>query len=117
MKPQSNRVALGCRAHSGWAVVVTVAGWHDAVKVIDRRRIEIADPKIAGSKQPYHAAAPLDLKNAEVVIQRCAESTGALARQALRSIVEEVGARGYEPEGRDILLGSGRPATTLAATL
>lgn len=39
------KVALGMRAHSGWAVVVAVAG-DDAVL---RRRIELCDRAVPGS--------------------------------------------------------------------
>ena len=39
--------ALGLRAHSGWAALVAVAGTRGAPAVIDRRRIELADPTIA----------------------------------------------------------------------
>jgi hypothetical protein len=123
MKPQSSgtsparRAALGCRSHSGWAVVVAVAGSRDSLTVIDRRRIEIADVRIAGSKQPYHAAEPLELQKAEQLINRCRESTRLLARQAFRAIVEDVQKQGYETVGCGILLASGRPTPALAATL
>lgn len=109
--------ALGCRAHSGWAVVVAVAGSRRSLAVIDRRQIEIADPKIAGSKQPYHAAEPMPLKEAEHLIHRCVERTRFLARQAFRAIVDDVEKQGYQTVGCGILLASGRPTTTLAATL
>ena len=49
--------APGFRAHSGWAAMVAVAGTILAPLVIERRRVVIADPSMAGSKQPYHAAA------------------------------------------------------------
>lgn len=123
MKPRASganataHAALGCRVHSGWAVVVAVAGSHDSLEVIDRRRIEIADPKITGSKQPYHAAEPLEMKKAEQLINRCQESTRFLARQAIQSIVDAVRKLGYEAVGCGIVMASGRPTTTLAATL
>ena len=47
------RTALGFRAHSGWAALVAVAGTIDALRVLERRRIVIADPEMPGSKQPY----------------------------------------------------------------
>jgi hypothetical protein len=113
----STVAAIGCRAHSGWAVVVAVTGSPDGVQVIDRRTIVIADPKLSGSKQPYHAAERLDFDQAERLIHRCAESTGFLARKAVQSIVEDVRKQGYDIAGCGIVLASGRPATTLAATL
>ena len=110
-------VALGFRAHSGWAAVVAVAGPLRSPEVVDRRRIEIADPAIPGSKQPYHAAEGLPLKKAEALIERCAASTQKLARGAVRTLVQDLEKRGCAVIGAGILLGSGRPVPALAVTL
>ena len=109
--------ALGFRAHSGWAVLVAIAGPPDSPAVIDRRRIELADPRIPGSTQPYHAAAELDLKEAEKFLKRCIDGARLLARQALCAAIDELRAKGHKPVACGLLLGSGRPATTLAKTL
>ncbi len=113
----TTRAALGLRAHSGWAVLVVVAGPPRSPKVIERRRIELADPGTPGSKQPYHAAERLDLKEAAKLVRRCADEAKRLARRAFRAIIHEVRERGHDVVGCGILLASGRPATTLAATL
>jgi hypothetical protein len=52
--------------------------------VIDRRRIEIADPKDADAKQPHHAAEGLDLKDAERLVRRRIDSSQRLALTAAR---------------------------------
>ncbi len=109
--------ALGFRAHSGWAALVAVAGPPRSPTVIDRRRIELADPGIPGSNQPYHAAAGFELTEAEELVRRCAEGARLLARRALRAVIDDLRERGHDVAGCGILLGSGRPATTLAATL
>ena len=109
--------ALGLRSHSGWAVTVVVGGPLDAPVVIDRRRVEIADPAIGGATQPYHAAAHLDLKKAEEFVKRCADSATQLAERALRAVIDSVKEKRHEVVGSGILLGSGRAAPTLATTL
>ena len=109
--------ALGLRSHSGWAVAVVVGGPLGAPVVIDRRRIEIADPAIGGAIQPYHAAAHLDLKKAEEFVKRCADSATHLAERALRAVIASVKERRHEVVSSGILLGSGRAASTLATTL
>jgi|SRR5215470_11289228 len=111
------RAALGLRSHSGWAVTVIVGGQLDAPVVIDRRRVEIADPAIGGATQPYHAAAHLDLKKAEEFVKRCAASATQLAERALRALIDDVKEKRHEVLGGGILLGSGRAAPTLATTL
>jgi hypothetical protein len=109
--------AIGCRAHSGWAALVIVAGPVDSPKILDRRRIVIADPTIAGSKQPYHTAEQLPFKQAEKLVTRCTERSRALARQELRAAVEHARSSGHEVAGCGIVLASGRPLPDLAATL
>jgi hypothetical protein len=41
---------------SGWACVVLVGGSAATPRVIDSRRIELSDPHVPESRQPYHAA-------------------------------------------------------------
>jgi len=113
--PNATRAVLGFRAHSGWAALVVVAGPPRSPRVIDRRRIELIAPGIP--KQPYHAAEKLDLKEAEKLVGRCANTAGRLARQAVRAVVDDLRDKGHDVVGCGILLASGRPATTLAATL
>ena len=103
--------ALGFRAHSGWATVVAVAGSPRSPEVVDRRRVEFAD-----SKQPYHAAADMELKVAEKFLSHCAKRTDELALRALRAVLADVRKR-YEVSCCGILLGSGRPIPALASTL
>ena len=116
-KDALRRAALGFRAHSGWAAVVVLGGSPATPTVIERRRIEIADPEIRGSKQPFHAAEPLPLKRAERLIQRCADSTRGLALGAVRAVLEDIRKKGYNVVGFVLLTGSGRPLPGLEAIL
>src|SRR3990172_2088430 len=93
------RAAFGVRTHSGWAVIVALAGSLRSPEVIDRRRIENADQGIRGSKQPYHAVEMLELKQAEQYLKRCADRTKALTRQAFRTALEELERKGYRVTG------------------
>ncbi len=107
--------ALGFRAHSGWAALVVMAGLPRSPAVVDRRRIELVEPGMP--KQPYHAAEGLEGKEAEELVRRCAEGARLLARQAIRAVIDALRERGHEVVGCGLLLASGRPRTTLAATL
>jgi hypothetical protein len=109
--------AIGCRAHSGWAALVIVAGPVSSPRIVDRRRIEIADAAIPGSKQPYHTAEKLPFKQAERLVTRCTERSRALARRELRAAVDHARSSGHEVAGCGIILASGRPLPDLAATL
>jgi hypothetical protein len=112
----SSAVALGFRAHSGWAVAVAVAGTPAKPVVLERRRIDIADAAIPGSKQPYHAAASLDAGKAETLIRRCRESSASLAAGAI-GVLAALLSEKHRLVGSGILFGSGRPLPELAAIL
>jgi hypothetical protein len=105
--------ALGFRAHSGWAVLVVLAGSIESPIVVERRRIEIADPKIAGSKQPYHAAEGLNLKDAEALVSACTEASVQLATEAVQAAIRDAKQKGYEISTSGILTGSGKPIPAL----
>lgn len=111
------RAALGLRAHSGWAALVALAGSSESAMVVTRRRIETADPAVRGSKQPFHAAEPLDLQDAETLIKKCTESTRRLSRDALKLAVGDLRAKGFEVGGCGVILGSGRSLPALPAIL
>jgi hypothetical protein len=109
--------AIGLRAHSGWAALVTVAGSLRSPVVLDRRRIVLADAAIAGSKQPYHAAEGLPFEDAERLLRCCQESSALLARQAVGQAVDDLTRRGYRAVAAGLLLASARPLPDLAAVL
>src|SRR5207244_771335 len=82
-----------------------------------RRRIDLADRGISGSAQPYHAAQPMKLEEAEAFLERCADTTRAMARKAVQAAVGELAEKGYQIAGSCILLSFGRTTTELAAIL
>jgi hypothetical protein len=83
--------------------------------VCDRRRIELLTPGI--SAQPYHAAAGLKIEEAEQLVKRSVDGVRLRALQAVREVIDEQREEGHDVVGCGILLGSGRPPTTLTATL
>lgn len=101
-------VALGLRAHSGWAALVAVGGPPGSPAVVERARIELADAHVPRPFQPYHVAAEMPFKKAEEYIRRTIEQTRESARRSLERIIVSLQARGDEVVGCGILLGSGR---------
>ncbi|PYQ17225.1 MAG: hypothetical protein DMF80_01975 [Acidobacteria bacterium] len=77
--------------------------------VVLRRRLELADPAIPGSKQPYHEAEDRKPKEAARIVGRCIDSSRALAREALGGALDELRARQHDVAGCGLLLSSGRP--------
>ena len=81
--------------------------------VVDRRRIETADPGIKGSRQPYHAAEGQPLDKAEKLVNTCIESSSRLAKGAVQAAIADAGQQGYRIAVAGILTGSGKPIPAL----
>ena len=117
------RAAIGIRMHSGWGVLVGVCGDSDSVEVVERRRMVVIDPQMAGAAQPYHHAKlilsrPLasraegareePLAAAEKYLADCAGGSERLASAAVEDVVRELDRRQYRVAGCAVLLAAGR---------
>jgi len=111
------RPVLGFAPHSGWAAVVVVAGDADNPLVLTRSRVEMADPRLPGSKQPYHEVEELSLEEAERRLARLRASAGTMASDAIRALIDDLGKRSSRPRAAGILDSSGRKGDNLAAVL
>jgi len=50
------QAAVGFRVKSGWAATVLLVGPLQSPHVLDRRLIDLSDPAVPETRQPYHAA-------------------------------------------------------------
>jgi hypothetical protein len=116
-QPLIERAALGFRVHSGWAVLVVLRGPVEAPTILDRRRIEIADVETAGSKQPYHAAQQLNLREAANLIAACVGASVRLAEKAVKAALEDATRNSFRVSACGVLIGSGKPLPTLEKIL
>lgn len=81
--------ALGLRVKSGFAIAVALRGPASAPGVLARRVVELSDPAIAETRQPYHRGFykqeddPRELARRLKIVKRCARrSVDALLRDA-----------------------------------
>jgi hypothetical protein len=95
------RVALGLRSHSGWAVLIALQGPVSTPVVVDRRRLELCDKSFP--RQPYHAAENLPAARAEALVSRSLETAAKLARAAVAAAIEKRRAEGQEVAGAGLL--------------
>ena len=77
------KVALGLKAHSGWAALVAIGKSGGELQVVDRRRIELVDHVWA--KAPYHAAEEIAPEKARALVKRAIEEAYRVAEKALRA--------------------------------
>lgn len=113
----ASNTAIGFRAHSGWAVLIAITGLPAAPRVLDRRRIELCDPRDPHSKQPYHAAEPLEFTKAEKLVSGRIAASQKLASRAVQTIVNDLEQQGHGVPSAAILCASGRALPELKAIL
>jgi hypothetical protein len=74
-------IALGFRVKSGYAVAVAVRGPASAPTLVARCIVELCDPAVAQTRQPYHAALhaheqdPHALGERIAIVKRCANQS------------------------------------------
>jgi hypothetical protein len=107
-----DRATLGVRSNSGWAAYVVLAGNAKDPQLVVRDRMQLCDPTIKGSKQPFHEAEPTPFERAETFIETCTKGTAKLARRALNEINHETPLRAC-----CVLTASGKPLPDLRAIL
>ncbi len=111
----SDSAALGLKAHSGWAVLVAVAGAASAPTLVERRRIELAS---ATPAQPYHRGAELhDVAAAAAWIERALDEACARARAAVRESIAAIERQGYRVRRAAVLANRARVLPALEAIL
>jgi hypothetical protein len=85
--------ALGCRAHTGWAALVVVAGGVARPEVVFRGRAELGDPTGRVRRNVYHAAGALELAEAAALVEAAeriaAERAGAALERTVRDAADE----------------------------
>jgi hypothetical protein len=105
------RVALGLKAHSGWAALVAVGSAGGEIQVVERSRLELVDPADrAWAGQPYHAATGLDAADARDVVARSIASARRVAARELRAALGRARDAGHEVAACALLAPEPMPA-------
>lgn len=112
------KLALGLKAHSGWAALVALAAPNGALELVDRRRIELIDEADAfWAKQPYHAAEGLDPDEARDLVKRGIASARRLAVRELRAAAKRAAQGGHEIGACAVLVSDPLPDWSVAEIL
>jgi hypothetical protein len=105
--------ALGVTVKSGWACAVLVVSSDAGLRVADSRRVELGDPDVADSRQPYHAgfgtarAAGPHLSKLIAAVRR-------YGRQSVGTLIRRYRADGHDLAGAGIVVGSLLDPSTIA---
>ena len=112
------RIALGLKAHSGWAALVVLGRRDGELQVVDRRRIELVEEADAHwAKQPYHAAEGLPPDKARLVVQRGIEAARRLAVHELRAADQRAREAEHGIVGCAVLVADPMPDWSVAEIL
>ena len=109
----SSTTAIGCRVKSGWAMTVLLAGPVGSPRVLDRRRIELSDPSVPDTMQPYHAGLHAERTDASTV-EQLTRVVARCAQQELARLVQAYRAIGHQPTRIGIVVGSIIDPATIA---
>lgn len=82
--------ALGVSLHTGWAVLVAVAGVPGKLEVLLRRRVELLPPGGIIPRFVFHRAAELSSPEAAKLVQRAEAASRELAAIALNEVLEHL---------------------------
>jgi len=98
--------AVGFRVHSGWATAVLLAGPAAGPEVADRRVVQLADPEVPDSRQPYHAGLDLPKGEAARIVARLVRSVEQFARRSLIDLFKSYRVGGHRLLAAGIVVGS-----------
>jgi hypothetical protein len=101
-------VALGLRAHSGWAALVVVGKHNGDFVIVDRRRIELVENE--WQKQPYHAAENLKRDAARDLVKRGIAAARRNAGREIRAALKRERQRENEVTACAVLVTDPMPA-------
>lgn len=107
------KVALGLKAHSGWAALVVIGISGNEFQVIDRRRLELVEEKDSRwAKQPYHAAERLGAREAQDLVKRGTEGAYRIALQEMQAVVQRLRGQSHEIVACAVLVPAPMPNWT-----
>ena len=104
---------VGFRVKSGWSVAILLSGPRDAPVVRDAAVIDLSDPKVPASKQPYHDGMST-VRKPGPVLERLIASIEDYSQRSLSVLLCKYVAAGYHLSGAGIVVGSDCDPTAIA---
>jgi hypothetical protein len=105
MSQGRSRTAVGFTVKSGWASAILLAGTVKSPRVLDSQRIELSDPAIPESRQPYHAGFAT-ARTSGPELSRLIASVERFGRQSVKDLVQNYQSAEHELRGAGVVVGS-----------
>lgn len=103
------KVAMGLKAHSGWAALVVLGERDGNLEVLQRCRLELVADNATWAKQPYHAAEGLTPPEARKMVKAGTEAARRLALGEMRQVVRRLSQDVDRVQGCALLVGDPMP--------
>ncbi len=97
--------ALGFRVKSGWAAAVLLTGSARSPQLCDVRRIDLSDPRLPETRQPYHAAMG-KLETDTTKINRRVSVVRSIVQQSMATLLRSYRGKGYAISRAALVVGS-----------
>ena len=102
---KTQTAALGFRVKSGWAAVVLLTDTAHSPQLSDVSRIELCDPRLPETRQPYHAAMGKLETNSTKLDQR-ERAVRSISQQALTILLKGYQQKGFLIRRASLVVGS-----------
>jgi hypothetical protein len=94
---KTQTAAVGFRVKSGWAAVVLLTDTAHSLQLLDVSRIELCDPRLPETRQPYHAAMG-KLETEPTIVNQRERVVRSISQQSLTRLL-----KGYQQKGFRIM--------------
>jgi hypothetical protein len=116
-RKRERAAAIGCRAHTGWAVLVVVAGGFVRPEILFRGRAELGDPAGRVRRNVYQAARALKTAEAAILVEAAERIAVEQAAAALERTVREATGEGAVVRSCAVVTGAFPAAARLESIL
>jgi hypothetical protein len=99
------QATIGFRVKSGWAAAVLLAATAARPQVVEHRVLELSDPAVPTSRQPYHAGIGIAQRDL-ATLERLVAGVRRYAEQSIAEWVAGCRAAGYQVDQVGIVVGS-----------
>jgi len=102
---KARTAALGFRIKSGWAAVALLTRSADSPQLADVNRVELSDPRLPETRQPYHATMG-KLETDSIKVNRRERVVRCIAQESLGTLLTGYRQKGYRIRRAALVVGS-----------
>lgn len=111
VKPQT--AGVGFRIKSGWAAVVLLTGSIDSPRLCDNHVVDLSDPRLPETRQPFHASLG-KLETDAKKIKRRTDTVQGVTNQSITKLLADYRRKGYAITHASVVVGSQLDPATIA---